>query len=182
MGQEVYAVRCEFEGEMIGKTPTWKDTIRRELQNHNIKSKAYRKNAPDLFRSSATGIWGLKKIYIQINENKNSPITTEYTIKQYKRNQALPKLLRNLYDYTCQVSRERLSGNGKVYAEVHHIKPLHKGGLDLTSNMIVVTPNVHVMLDRMMRPIDIDQMYKHDEHKIDRQMIEWHNQAYKSEI
>lgn len=177
--EEVYKLRSEIDGERwdIDK-PNWKAKIRQVLQHHNPDMPAYIENSQHLFISNEKGVWGLKDTYAQDQQNEQPIIITNTNHTQYKCNQYYPVFLCNLYDYTCQISGERLSGNNKVYAEVHHIKPLHKGGADLTQNMLVVTPSIHAMLDNMMRPLKMNEIFIHREHKIDKEMLDWHNQIY----
>lgn len=76
-------------------------------------------------------------------------------------------------------NRGNLKGTrGKSYAEVHHIMPLRVGGADITENMLVVTPNMHALLDRFMCPIDADKVRAHVQHTIRPEFIEWHNHQY----
>ena len=66
------------------------------------------------------------------------------------RDSALSRFLKMLYDFQCQICRLSFRlPSGALYAESHHVRPLGGGhaGLDIESNMLVLCPNHHAMMD-----------------------------------
>ncbi len=66
------------------------------------------------------------------------------------RDSALGRFLKGLYSHQCQICRFTFTIPGKHrYAETHHIRPLGGGhrGIDKETNMIVLCPNHHSMMD-----------------------------------
>ena len=66
------------------------------------------------------------------------------------RDSALSRFLKILYDFQCQICRLSFRlPSGALYAESHHVRPLGGGhaGLDIESNMLVLCPNHHAMMD-----------------------------------
>ena len=108
------------------------------------------------------------------------------------RNSALGRFLKSLYLHRCQICRFTFTlAAGRRYAETHHIRPLgreHKG-IDKETNMIVLCPNHHSMMDYgaiaihpdRMTVIDVSGAYPEPEqslqlmsHSIDRDFLEYH--------
>ncbi|MFH1584487.1 MAG: HNH endonuclease [Actinomycetota bacterium] len=72
------------------------------------------------------------------------PIKKEVTTTSYKRDVRFPWILKEKYNYTCQVCGINIKlPNNKKYIESHHIIPLSEGGKDTLLNMISVCPNCH---------------------------------------
>ena len=66
------------------------------------------------------------------------------------RDSALSRFLKILYDFQCQICMLTFRlPTGALYAESHHVRPLGGGhaGLDIESNMLVLCPNHHAMMD-----------------------------------
>jgi 5-methylcytosine-specific restriction endonuclease McrA len=64
--------------------------------------------------------------------------------KEIKRNPELPCLLKELYDFKCQICGWDFKPDyGQAYSETHHIIWLSRGGVDHSNNLIVVCPNHH---------------------------------------
>ncbi len=71
-------------------------------------------------------------------------------VERVIRNSALSRFLKMLYSHQCQICLFTfMLTNSRQYAETHHIKPLGKKhmGSDNQSNMIVLCPNHHAMMD-----------------------------------
>ncbi len=93
--------------------------------------------------------------------------------------------LKTEYAYRCQVCGERIEiGEGKFYAEVHHIRPLGREGHDVENNMLVLCPNHHAMFDLGIprfvsdREIEIGQkrLRLKCRHTLSKDNIKYHNQ------
>jgi predicted restriction endonuclease len=78
------------------------------------------------------------------------PGRREVRVNRVIRDSALSRFLKSLYLYRCQICRFtfRLDG-GRRYAETHHIRPLGRThhGIDKETNMMVLCPNHHAMMD-----------------------------------
>ena len=108
------------------------------------------------------------------------------------RDPALSRFLKDVYDYECQICRFTIPGKHR-YAETHHIRPVggrHRG-IDKVTNMMVLCPNHHSMMDLGAIAIHPDrltviaqtktdpehqqplQLVNH-EHEIDREFLLYH--------
>jgi hypothetical protein len=64
--------------------------------------------------------------------------------KEIKRNPELPCLLKELYDFKCQICKWDFKRDyGTPYSETHHMIWLSRGGIDHSNNLVVVCPNHH---------------------------------------
>ena len=66
------------------------------------------------------------------------------------RDSALSRFLKMLYEFQCQICLLSFKlPSGASYSESHHVRPLGGGhaGLDIESNMLVLCPNHHAMMD-----------------------------------
>jgi putative restriction endonuclease len=59
----------------------------------------------------------------------------------------VPRLVKELYGYACQICGVRIETVAGVYAEGAHLVALGHDGDDHTSNVLCLCPNHHVMLD-----------------------------------
>lgn len=139
------------------------------------------------------GIWGLKE---DINEDicidtieiakelRKSKYPQRKLVEIYRiiRDTKESKKIKNIYENECQFCNFYISiktKNGtKRYSEAHHIIPLggsHNGEDDI-SNMIIVCPNHHVMLDYGVIKIDITKIHIRPEHQMSRKSISYHNE------
>ena len=89
------------------------------------------------------------------------PPRQEVRVFRVVRDSALSRFVKSLYSYQCQICRFTftLSG-GRRYAETHHIMPLggqHRG-IDKETNMIVLCPNHHSLMDYGAIGIHPDEM------------------------
>ena len=94
-----------------------------------------------------------------------------------KRNVNLIREIKRIYQCKCQICGVAIElGQGLLYAEVHHIKPLGRphSGPDVLENVICVCPNHHVQLDNGAIKLDKLQLallY----HQIHDEYIRYHN-------
>lgn len=102
-----------------------------------------------------------EKILDSLSNIQNEINTETVETRRNKRSQRLVNLLKELYDYQCQICGEETNipvinmSNGRNYVEVHHIVPLHNQAffddestytLDNYKNAIVVCPHHHKVL------------------------------------
>ncbi|MGI8314941.1 HNH endonuclease [Halobacillus mangrovi] len=133
-----------------------------------------------------------RKEFYQTVKSKGMPLKKTSKITQVRRDQKPVAFLKEEYNNTCQICRERIEVGPNMYSsEVHHIRPLGgHSGQDSIDNMIVLCPNHHVMFDRGAITLDLENdkvihfnpqhplntqtlFYKH---KIDKKNIAYHNE------
>jgi hypothetical protein len=73
------------------------------------------------------------------------PVPTKLVTKpEFVRNQALVDGLKAFYECRCQICGQDFEARyGVPFAETHHIKYLQAGGLDISTNIVVICPNHH---------------------------------------
>jgi hypothetical protein len=87
------------------------------------------------------------------DEDDESQESTDPTVRRYyrrvrARNRRAVADLKELYAYSCQVTRDKFvfeSTKGQGYVEAHHLVPLGKGGADNPHNIIIVSAHIHRM-------------------------------------
>jgi hypothetical protein len=80
----------------------------------------------------------------------DSPEVVERKSTVIRRNYTLVRKMKDRYENKCQICGFTfLQKNGNYYSEVAHIEPIstRQAGVDTPSNMIVLCPNHHKMLD-----------------------------------
>ena len=85
----------------------------------------------------------------------------QVVIPRIIRDSALGRFLKSLYQSRCQIcSFSSRLPRGTRYAECHHLRPLGQphGGPDIQTNMIVLCPNHHAMIDYGVIAIHPDEM------------------------
>ena len=96
-----------------------------------------------------------------IEEEPRVPPRQEVVVSRIIRDSALSRFLKALYSYQCQICRFSFRlPSGSRYAETHHVIPLGSGhrGIDNQSNMLVVCPNHHAMMDYGVIAVHPDTM------------------------
>ena len=170
-------------------------TIQRIVEIHCPTKKGF--NGKAVFQSISTGyyrlenfeywnnLWNPKADDTIINLVATKQIIdleiTTRTLREVNiinRNKKLVAGLKKLHEDTCQICKTKLKiSENSFYSEVHHIKPLGEphNGPDTSSNMIVVCPNCHVLLDFKSMSISADILNLKDPHQIDKTYIDYHN-------
>jgi 5-methylcytosine-specific restriction protein A len=99
-------------------------------------------------------------------------------IQRIIRDTEIARRVKLIHDFRCQICGYTLDlGNGKLYAEAHHIKPLgseHKGP-DIVENIMCVCPNHHALLDYRAIPIDPHELRRTSGHLLSEIYIDYHN-------
>ncbi|HEY9206382.1 MAG TPA: HNH endonuclease [Candidatus Methanoperedens sp.] len=84
----------------------------------------------------------------------------QITVSRIIRDTSLSRFLKSVYSYECQICLHtfRLPIGNKYYAEAHHLKPLGEkhNGIDKETNMIVLCPDHHAMMDYGVIAIEPD--------------------------
>ena len=72
---------------------------------------------------------------------------TQVTTSRVIRSSVIGNYVKKMYDYTCQISGERLNAPNGPYAEACHIQPVGRphNGPDEVSNVLCLSPNMHVL-------------------------------------
>jgi len=109
---------------------------------------------------------------------------TQVTTSRIIRSSAIGNYVKRLYDYTCQISGDRLDTPNGPYAEACHIQPVGKphNGPDEVSNVLCLSPNMHVLFDLGAISIDDDlrligmkgKLTLKDEHDLSKEAIRYH--------
>ena len=109
---------------------------------------------------------------------------TQVTTSRVIRSSAIGNYVKDLYDYTCQISGVQLDTPNGPYAEACHIQPVGKphNGPDEVSNVLCLSPNMHVLLDLGAISINDDLTLKgiegrltiEDEHDLSKEAIRYH--------
>jgi predicted restriction endonuclease len=166
LGEIYRSVEAIFieEGAVEDLTATWQAIVRRELEYNSSESESFQ-HRHDLFKPTkgiGAGHWSLRANPF-VMENAEEIDLSEETKRQATfisriiRDSRKVRSLKKLHDNVCQLCRGRMTfPDGTGYSEVHHLRPLGKphNGPDNESNMLVVCPNCHVLLDFGARPID----------------------------
>jgi len=79
---------------------------------------------------------------------------------------------------TCQLCGLKLMlANGSSYSEAHHVQPLGRphNGPDVASNIVVLCPNHHVMLDYGAMTLEARKLNTIAGHSVGARYIEYHN-------
>lgn len=123
------------------------------------------------------------------DEGNEGPSRIPTTVLRIVRDTKLSRVIKEMYDYTCQVCDLRIEFNGIGYAEAAHIRPLGKphNGKDVLGNLLCLCPNHHVMFDKGHFTIDHNYQLVGIEgilnvkngHMIDRKNIEYHSVHFK---
>ncbi|MFC1579553.1 YDG/SRA domain-containing protein [Thermodesulfobacteriota bacterium] len=111
--------------------------------------------------------------------------STVYTTRVI-RNSAVGNHVKDLYNYTCQISGVQLQTPSGAYAEACHIRPVGRphNGPDVVGNVLCLSPNMHVLFDMGaitlsddLQVIGIDaQISVQAEHNLSVECIRYHRQ------
>jgi putative restriction endonuclease len=82
-------------------------------------------------------------------EGEISPPRSNVYSTRVIRSSEVGNYVKQLYDYTCQISGVRLDTPTGPYAEACHIRPVGKphNGPDVPGNVLCLSPNIHVLFD-----------------------------------
>ena len=166
--------------------PTWKDVIRRRIQDLSSDSVGF-KRREDLFFSVeglGRGVWGLRgmvkdsPVAVDIPAGNEAPGRAEQRVYRVLRDTPLARQLKLLHRDRCQLCGETLRiSEALTYSEAHHIIPLGNkhNGPDIAGNIIVLCPNHHALCDMGAMPLNRSDILSVDGHDISGQSLEYHN-------
>ena len=111
---------------------------------------------------------------------------TQVTTSRIIRSSAIGNYVKRLYDYTCQISDVQLDTPNGRYAEACHIQPVGRphNGPDDVSNVLCLSPNMHVLFDLGAISINDDLtligiegiLNIRDEHDLSQEAIRYHRE------
>jgi len=111
---------------------------------------------------------------------------TQVTTSRIIRSSAIGNYVKRLYDYTCQISGVQLDTPNGRYAEACHIQPVGRphNGPDDVSNVLCLSPNMHVLFDLGAISINDDLtligiegiLNIRDEHDLSQEAIRYHRE------
>lgn len=165
-----------------------KAVVRKELEYNSSDSDVWHRNH-DLFFSVhgiGSGFWGLRNriaeppIASDINEPKDGSKgqTIEQTIYRIIRDTVMTRKIKALHDFKCQICGASITlPDGKEYVEAHHIIPIGSphNGPDIPTNIVIVCPNHHAMLDFGCISLDVTSLRQSEGHSISLDSIDYHN-------
>lgn len=108
----------------------------------------------------------------------SGPQRKQYVVSRIVRDSALVRDLKRMHQNRCQICGETISlTSGTRYSEGHHLKPLGKPheGPDVASNIIIVCPNHHAMLDLGGLSITRHKLRVLRAHTLAREYVDYHN-------
>lgn len=165
---------------------SWKDIIRRQIQDHSSDSTGY-KGGADLFFSLqglGSGVWGLRSAVADTPEasdlspGEDQPGRVLQQTYRILRDTKLARELKLLHQDQCQMCGVALAaGDGRTYSEAHHIIPLggdHRGS-DVAENILVLCPNHHAQCDLGAIRLEPNDLRTIQGHQLSAKSIEYHN-------
>jgi predicted HNH restriction endonuclease len=166
------------------------EVVRKELEYNSSDSINWR-GTRDLFFSVhgiGNGFWGVRDqiaeppLASDINEPEVVPESKskEQTIYRIIRDTVMTRKVKALHDHKCQICQTTIIlPDGKGYAEAHHIIPIGSphNGPGVLSNIIVVCPNHHAMLDFGGIPLDVASLRSSAGHAIASVSVDYHNKV-----
>ena len=109
---------------------------------------------------------------------------TQVTTPRIIRSSKIGNYVKRLYDYTCQTSSVQLDTPNCWYAEACHVQPVGRthNGSDDVSNVLCLSPNMHVLFDLGaisinddLTLIGIDGILNiRDEHDLSQEALRYH--------
>ncbi len=165
------------------------EVVRKELEYNSSDSSNWHKRR-DLFFSVhgiGRGIWGLRSaikteplasdLVLSPGTDSTAP-TREVTTNRIIRDTIMTRKVKALHHSKCQICGTTIFlPKGSGYSEAHHIVPLgapHKGP-DTPSNIIIVCPNHHAMLDLGCMDLVDSMITTVEGHCISPESITYHN-------
>lgn len=129
----------------------------------------------------------LRKDQFELSEGNEDPKRVSSTTLRIVRDTSLSRQIKELYDYSCQICQIQISVQGVKYAEGAHIRPLGRphNGKDVSSNLLCLCPNHHVMLDKGVISIDNDlnllgmngSIKFHKNHSLETEDLQYHRET-----
>ena len=117
---------------------------------------------------------------------QSKPKRKSYESNKIIRDQGLPLIIKEMYEYKCQICGVRLESGDYWYAEAAHIRALGEphNGSDTIENILCLCPNHHKLFDiggiYIENDLTVPQLGRrltvNEKHKLDVSAIEYHRQ------
>lgn len=165
---------------------SWRDIIRRNIQDHSSDSAGFRGGDDLLFSVEGLGggVWGLREFVVATPEAEDidggSAASARVPQLTYRilRDTALARQLKLLHRDECQLCGLALDlSPTRTYSEAHHIVPLgapHHGS-DTSENIIVLCPNHHVLCDYGAIKLEGSAIRHRTGHRIASSSLDYHD-------
>jgi predicted HNH restriction endonuclease len=146
---EQFVLGIQFwEEQGISKFHKWKERFY-QLRNNQAADLILEENEIEKFEEK------FKQKPDKITERK------QISVSRVIRDTSLSRFLKSIYSYECQICLHTFHlPTGNKYAEAHHLKPPGEkhNGIDKETNMIVLCPDHHAMIDYGVIAIEPDTM------------------------
>jgi hypothetical protein len=162
--------RISSDVATMGRTPA--QTLSRVLQE--LRNQGYLEfDGHGRYRLLSSSI---QPVSNDIPSQYQTPARAPATIHRVIRDVGIVGNLKRLYGYRCQICETRLELSSGSYCEAHHLKPLGAphNGPDAKTNILIVCPNHHVLLDYGALKISASSL-RLNSHNLDPDLINYHN-------
>ncbi len=135
-----------WEKQGISKFQKWKEKFY-QLRNNQAADLVLEENEIEKFEEK------FKQKPDKLRDRK------QITVSRIIRDTSLSRFLKSIYSFECQICLNTFRlPTGNKYAEAHHLKPLGEkhNGIDKETNMIVLCPDHHAMMDYGVIAIEPD--------------------------
>ncbi len=164
------------------------EVVRKELEYNSSDSSNWRGDR-DLFFSVhgiGKGVWGLRASIVASpvasdisDADEDTPTKVkEQFVYRIIRDTVMTRKVKALHSHKCQLCSSSITlPDGNAYAEAHHVIPIGSphNGPDVPTNIVVVCPNHHAMLDLACIPLDPSKLRTIDGHTVAQASIDYHN-------
>jgi predicted restriction endonuclease len=186
----------EEVGKVRDKQLSYNDraAVRKFIYLHSSSSEAFLHGKNHFLQvgSKRSGFWRLQTISpapkandfesVRKIKGNETPGRIIVEVNRIVRDTLVSRSLKGLHKNCCQRCGMTLTvGNGRSYAEAHHLQPLGRphNGPDVPENVIVVCPNCHALLDFFAVEICAKELRGHKDHKIARKYLNYHNRKFR---
>ncbi len=162
--------RISSDVATVGRTPA--QTLSRVLQE--LRNERYLEfDGHGRYRLLSSSV---QPIPHDIPSEYQPPARAPATIHRVIRDVGIVGDLKRLYGYRCQICETRLELSSGFYCEAHHLKPLGAphNGPDAKTNILIVCPNHHVLLDYGAFKITVSSL-RLNMYNLDPDLVSYHN-------
>jgi len=118
---------------------------------------------------------------LKASDISEPPLRVSSATYRILRDTNLARQIKELYKCVCQVCHAAGLdlGDGRFYAEMHHIRPLGTphNGPDSVGKVLCVCPNCHVLLDYGAIKLEVSKLLIQPGHVLGRKFIDYHNKT-----
>ena len=157
------AVNKDWGQEAWSDQPNSADVINflffEKLEETNLPFSEITERSLDPVDAYLPGLYRMRDAKNKTPDRKGEPIPEKVSseVNRFIRDSTLVKKLKKLYGSRCQICGYTIEySEDMFYSEVHHYKPLERGGSDDIGNMLVLCPNHHAEFDYKMLVVKTD--------------------------